>query len=204
MPVTTSRQRVLNYLQKHRTATAAEIARDLGMTTANARHHLARLQADGRIQQIDQRHTSRRGRPEKVYTLAAHQLGDNLPELVVHALRRLEALSPSPPVAHALAASMLPGVQPPAGMTPRLNALTNWLNQRHYHARWEAHADGPRVIFAHCPYRALLDEWPAICQLDAQLLTTFLGAEVTQTARLEPSSRGLPQCVFFVRPTAVV
>ncbi len=201
MTVTTSRQRVLAYLQKHRTATAAEVARDLGMTPANARHHLGRLLADGRIQVIDRRRTSRRGRPEKVYALAAHQLGDNLSGLSAAALRQLEALSPSPQaLVQGLAAQLLADVQPSGGLTPRLNALVDWLNQRHYHARWEAHADGPRILFSHCPYRALLDDWPAVCQLDVELLAAFLGREVVQTARLESSGRGLPQCVFLVRP----
>ena len=62
--MTTVRQQIFNYLKKHQLASAADIARDLRMTPANARHHLSLLQADGRVEQMGERREGRGQVPE--------------------------------------------------------------------------------------------------------------------------------------------
>jgi predicted ArsR family transcriptional regulator len=198
MPVTTARQRVLAYLEKYQTATAEEIARGLGMTAANARHHLNLLQRDGRVQVIGQKNAERRGRPQQIYALASSRLGDNLPALTLALLRLLETHAPGlEDRLAALTTALLGSPDLPAAFTPRLNAAIEWLDAHHYHARWEAHAEGPHIIFAHCPYLAVLEDAPYLCQMDAHLLATLLGRPVTQIARREQSRRGLPLCIFL-------
>lgn len=202
MAVTTSRERVLNYLSKHQAVTAGEIARDLRMTPANARHHLNALVAEGRVRVVAERRDGRRGRPRQVYRLSEYRLGHNLDGLALGLLRLLESAYPQQEAfLSAAAAALLPSdldTAAPSSLTPRLNALVDWLNGRHYHARWEAHADGPRVILAHCPYRAILNDYPALCRLDAALLQGFLQRDVTQIARLEAGRQGVPLCVFQI------
>ena len=46
----------------------------------------------------------------------------------------------------------------------RLNSSVEKLNQMNYHARWEAGPQGPRLIFGHCPYAALIGKHPELCQ----------------------------------------
>ncbi|PIW21058.1 MAG: hypothetical protein COW33_00190, partial [Anaerolineae bacterium CG17_big_fil_post_rev_8_21_14_2_50_57_27] len=43
----TSRQKILAYIRKRQAASAADISRALEMSQANARHHLAHLEANG-------------------------------------------------------------------------------------------------------------------------------------------------------------
>ncbi len=201
MAMTTSREKVLGYLQKHRTATAQDLARDLQMTPANARHHLSRLQADGLVRVVAQRPAAGRGRPVLVYGVSDEWLGHNLDGLTLALLKLLAAHYPDRERLLAAAAAALAGddaAEWPLSLTPRLNALVDWLNARHYHARWEAHADGPRVILAHCPYRAALDACPSLCRLDVLLLARLLNHEVSQIARLELSRQGVPLCVFQI------
>ncbi len=204
MNMTNSRQRILAYLQKQHSGTASQIARALGVTPANIRHHLRQLLAEGQIQLLAENSHNRRGRPTKVYALAHHQLGDNLPAITLAALQLLEdAALTETALCQRLALSLLGDASPPPGLTPKLNSLVRWLNQRGYHARWEAHATGPRLIFSHCPYHPLPTRWPAICQVDAQLLNLYLGTPTRQVARLEANQRGLPQCVFVVQGNVV-
>lgn len=197
--MTTTRQRILIYLEKHQTGTAAEIARSLRMTAANVRHHVNLLRQNGLVQVIGQKNFGRRGRPQQIYALAQPHMGNNLPGLVLALWQLLEKRMPDPTARQAeLTAALLGKQNLPLAFTPRLNAAIAWLDNHHYHARWEAHAEGPHVIFEHCPYLEVLDDAPALCQLDAQLLATMLGRPVTQIARREPSRRGLPLCIFWV------
>jgi predicted ArsR family transcriptional regulator len=66
----------------------------------------------------------------------------------------------------------------------------------HYQARWEAGADGPRVLFGRCPYAAVIEGHPELCQMDVSLLGNALGREVRQLGKIE-KAQGL--CVFAVR-----
>jgi predicted ArsR family transcriptional regulator len=66
----------------------------------------------------------------------------------------------------------------------------------HYQARWEAGADGPRIVLGHCPYGTVIEKHPELCQMDGALLAKLLGGEVRQTAKLEKGAGGLPYCVF--------
>jgi predicted ArsR family transcriptional regulator len=83
-------------------------------------------------------------------------------------------------------------------ITRRLALTIERLNALHYQARWEAHAQGPRVILEHCPYAAILAKHSELCQMDGFLLQDLLGTNVEQSARLELNARGLPFCMFMV------
>ena len=70
------------------------------------------------------------------------------------------------------------------------------LNEKHYQARWEAAADGPRVLFGRCPYAAVIDGHPELCQMDVKVLENFLGRDVQQSAKIEKGQGG---CVFAMK-----
>ncbi|NOH03541.1 MAG: ArsR family transcriptional regulator [Chloroflexi bacterium] len=79
----TSRQKILTYLKKTRSASAREIARALKLSAPNVRHHLSILCSDGRVEPTSVRGGAKRGRPEKLYSLSQAALGDNLPALTL-------------------------------------------------------------------------------------------------------------------------
>jgi predicted ArsR family transcriptional regulator len=190
-------------LQTHPGVTAGEIARALLVTPANIRHHLSILVLDGRAQVLGERRGAGRGRPLQVYGLGDTAVGDNLSGLADAILS--EWLSGLPPekqdsALRALAAqlaSSAPGEQN-AAITRRLALAIERLNSLRYQSRWEAHAQGPRVIFEHCPYLAILGKHPELCRMDKFLLQELVGSEATQSARLELNARGLPFCMFLV------
>jgi predicted ArsR family transcriptional regulator len=197
-----TRQRILNYLHKHQTASVRELGRDLALTGADIRHHLSVLRASDQVEVIGQQREER-GRPAYMYSLSRHVLGDNLAGLANTVLsiwwqkipesRRTQALKT---VAKQLAASMV--IEDSTPVTQRLTMGIENLNRYHYQARWEAAASGPRIILGNCPYAAVISEHPELCQMDAYLLEEQFHQTVQQTAKLHKTSKGLPFCEFRV------
>lgn len=197
-----ARQKILVFLKKQNVATATEIGAALRVTPANVRHHLSLLVSDGLVEVAALRGVGQRGRPQKVYRLGNEVLGDNLAFLVNALFEQI----PSEQVeftlqalGHALAAN------PPDRAAPlmrRLAAAVERLNAANYHARWEAHATGPRLVLGHCPYAAVINRRPELCRMDAILLQTLLGVNVEQVAKLERTELGNVYCIFRLGATS--
>jgi predicted ArsR family transcriptional regulator len=133
--MTTSRQKVLTYLNKSRSASAREIARSLKMSAATVRHHLRVLAADGRLELSSIRGRDGRGRPEKIYSLPRAALGTNLA-----ALSEALLAEAGPGIRMESLAKQLAKVDNFAGqpLAKRLNLTVERTNGMNYHARWEA------------------------------------------------------------------
>ncbi|MGE5464109.1 MAG: helix-turn-helix transcriptional regulator [Syntrophothermus sp.] len=187
----TARQKVLTYLTKTRTASAREISRSLKMSPATVRHHLRVLVADGRLEMAFVRGREGRGRPEKVYSLPSAAMGNNLAALGDAILSEAGEAVQMEALARRLADGVSLADQP---IAKRLNSSVEKLNEMNYHARWEAGPQGPRLIFGHCPYAALIGKHPALCQMDEALLEQLMGDAVTQLFRI--GKEGSSQCVF--------
>jgi len=191
---TTTRQKILDYLKRNQTAPSREIARALRMTPANARHHLRILAADGRVEIVSRRQEGR-GRPQKVYRLAGTLMGDNLSALTDALLTEASAGLDMDAVGCRMAGDVPEESQ---SLMRKLAFAVERLNSLHYQARWEAGADGPRIVLGHCPYAAVIEKHPELCQMDSALLSKLLGGNVQQTARLEAGAGGRPFCGFLV------
>lgn len=191
--MTTSRQKVFSYLTKTHTASVREIARALKMSAATVRHHLRVLVSDGRLEAESARGREGRGRPGKVYSLPRAALGDNLSALADALLTEAGTNIQMEALAKRLAGESIFLSQPVA---KRLNLLVGNLNQMNYHARWEAGAEGPRVIFGHCPYAAIIARHPDLCRMDKTLLEEWMGRSADQFAKIE--IEGSLVCVFGI------
>lgn len=192
---TTTRQKTLDYLKRNRSVASRELARALHMTPANARRHLGILAADGRVEVVSQRREGR-GRPKKVYRLAGTLVGDNLSALVEALLMEAAGKVEMEALGKRVAGESLVSGQP---LMRRLASAVERLNAMRYQARWEAGAEGPRVVLGHCPYSAVIGKHPELCRMDAAVLAKLLGGVVRQTAKLETGAGGLPFCVFVLK-----
>ena len=196
----TTRQRILEYIKSKEVTTAADLSSALHMTAANARHHLSTLKEEGVVQVIGQRPSRRRGRPVDLYHLSFPLSLHNLDGLA-HAVL-LELLGEADPQAQEellerLALKIVPRAATASkNLTQRLTQAVQLLNRLSYQSRWEAHAQGPRVILHHCPYSAIIAQHPEICRIDRFLLRNMLDLPVQQLAKLEMTPTGIPQCVF--------
>ncbi|GAB4536163.1 MAG: hypothetical protein Fur0018_26750 [Anaerolineales bacterium] len=195
-----TRQQILEYLERHQRATPDELARALKVTAANVRHHLHILLEDEWITDTGSRTHKGKGRPTRVYALAAGRQADNLSGLL-HTL--LDQIPPEGrEAAFASLAESLSGAAPPLPperhLTHHLIQTVKCLNTMHYRARWEAHAAAPRIRLSHCPYAAIIEQHPELCDLDAHLLAHLLHRPVRQTAKRENSPSGGLFCLFEI------
>lgn len=191
--MTTARQKVLAYFNKAGTASPREIARALKLSTATVRHHLRVLVSDGRLELASMRGRDGRGRPEKIYSLPRAALGHNLAALndallvEVGSGVRMEAL------AQRLTGGVNAAGQP---LAKRLNLTIEKLNEMNYHAHWEAGSEGPRIVFAHCPYAAIIGKHPELCKMDESVLKELMGQPARQI--FKTGNEGSSVCVFVL------
>jgi predicted ArsR family transcriptional regulator len=73
------------------------------------------------------------------------------------------------------------------------------LSRLQYRAHWEAGAEGPHVIFGHCPYAAVIERHPELCQMDGKAIAAVMKAEVQQKAKIAQSGPGASSCVFALK-----
>ena len=192
----TARRKILIYLNKTHTGSAREIARALQMSAATVRHHLRILVSDGRLEIATTRMRGRegRGRPEKAYSIPSAALGDNLSALSEALLTASGSDVPMETLAKRLAGESDFASQP---LAKRLNLTIEKLNQMNYHARWEAGSEGPRFLFSHCPYAAIIERHPELCRMDEALLQKWMGQPAAQVSRA--GIEGSSVCVFALR-----
>jgi DeoR family transcriptional regulator, suf operon transcriptional repressor len=213
----TSRQRVLEYIRSRKVIGVAELSRALRMTPANARHHLSILQEQGLVQVVGQVRPEGKGRPARLYSLSERVQSNNLDRLASAVLSELLAgleppeveqmigrlalrliVEPEPGERKALAIER-PGARPAGrSLTQAILHSVQRLNELHYQARWEAHAESPRLILGHCPYATIIADHPELCQMDARLLELMLDRKVSQSARLAPDPQGGTFCLFVL------
>jgi predicted ArsR family transcriptional regulator len=192
----TARQKVLAYLNKNRTASVREVSRALKMSAASVRHHLRVLTSDGRLELALAKPRAGRGRPEKVYSIPQAALGNNLSALTEALLVGAGSSLRMAALAKRLAGESSFKSQPVA---KRLTLAIDKLNQMSYHARWEAGPEGPRIIFDHCPYAAIVATHPELCEMDMNLLSEFMARPITREARSETQRIGVCPFMFLVR-----
>lgn len=134
-----------------------------------------------------------RGRPEKLYSLSQAALGDNLSALA-DALLSVESsrLKVESLANHLLDSNQFANLP----ITKRLALLVEKLNAMHYQARWEASAEGPRMILGRCPYAKIIEGHPELCQIDAAMLKGAVGNHVEQTAKMEKMHGA---CIFAIK-----
>jgi hypothetical protein len=79
----------------------------------------------------------------------------------------------------------------------RLAAFVSELSRMNYQARWEAGAEGPRILFGQCPYAAILAGHPELCQMDRELIAAGTDQPVRQDSQIGVGSS--TACAFQLR-----
>jgi predicted ArsR family transcriptional regulator len=193
-------EQILNILERQRTATAAQLSRSLQVSAADIRFHLGQLAEAELVEIAGMQRTGERGRPRRLYRLASRARAANLSGLARALLQVIEQQLGAQGMADTarMLADRPREVITPAGR--RLYQAVQQLNDLHYQARWEAHADSPRILLGNCPYAAILHEHPELCRMDKHLIEQLTGLPAEQTARLETSPRGEIFCLFQLQP----
>ena len=195
--VTTARRRVFDYVQTHPGTSAAQIARALGMSTANARHHLALMASDGRLAVAGRQGGGRRGRPARTYRVSDALRGGNLAALSHLLLSAVRTGDSDPNRAIARLGGAMAGLEataPPEPLPRRLSAAVRRLNALNYDSHWEAGATGPRIVLGQCPYAAIIEAHPELCRMDEAMLERLTGGIMKQITKI--GHEGGTNCVF--------
>ena len=177
-----------------------QIGGALKMSAASVRHHLSILVAEGRIISVGETRNNKRGRPVKVYRLSDKSLGDNLSVLASALLKKVPTSKRQRamrPLAFELA-DVIGRTNPNDLFAKRLTHLIEKLNEMHYQAGWEAGGEGPRILFGNCPYAAIIEKHPELCQMDGYLLGKQIGANARQIAKIGLHLGGKPHCIFVI------
>ena len=200
--MTNARQKILSYILEEQSATVAELSRAFKVTPANIRHHLSILVDQGSLKIIGQKPQAGKGRPTQLYTATQRSNQNNLEQLTDTLLSTLltnTQAESAAAVMHEIARQMVAKtIVDKHNPTLQMYSSIRALNRMSYQAHWEAHIENPRIMFGHCPYLAILDHHPEICQLDAFLLEELLDTPVKQTGKRWRNARGLPECVFLL------
>jgi predicted ArsR family transcriptional regulator len=197
-----TRQRILTYLNTYHQATAPQLATIFDRTQANIRYHLNILQQDGHIEIVGQSPHSGAGRPTYIYMLTKESQEDALDQLASALLEQtISARSVRQRNQH------LQGIadklirtqpEPQKSITLQLSAAIQRLNELRYKSHWEAHIDGPKILFAQCPYAKIINRHPELCEMDALLISTLTGIKCQLEQKISRSQAGPDHCQFIL------
>lgn len=197
-----TRDKILDLLQHSPNLTAAEMSRTLRVTRADIRYHLTTLVAQGALVQMPaapRPGNVSRGRPAASYQLAPNARPDMIAALASTLLDMERVSTTSNTFLNELAQRLIPpntSSEPQTNVIERLNAALLCINQNPYHARWEAHRDGPQVIFNNCPFSTIIDKHPELCQVDRRIIENLTGLNAVQVRKIDLNGPTSTSCIF--------
>lgn len=194
----TTEELILDVLKKHRLVSTTELSRILFMTKPNIHYHLKKMLKKRMIEAVkeDFLFSQRPGRPELFYRLSPIAAGNNITQLCD---LLLEQQKNKKKIYQYLAHRLLPRPQESTPMPILLRSLVAEMNSRAYACRWEAHKTGPIITFSNCPYAAIIDQHPDLCQMDVCLLESYLSFPVEQITRIDKKTQISNECRFSVK-----
>ena len=200
---------IVEYLQRHSSATIKELEEMLGITSTAVRQHLNGLQAAGYVARTTV--NAGVGRPYHAYAateevrklfdchcddLALTMLEEMFamvgPDNIGHLLKRVSGRLASRYAGVVKSPVLLDRVQEMAGVLDRLGVLTDVVSQ-----------DNNTIILKtyNCPYHELAQEHRQICDMDQDMMQQVLGHDVALNACIMNGDGG---CSFIVTKQATV
>jgi predicted ArsR family transcriptional regulator len=202
----TTRQQILEHLQRHGRATVKELGQLLRLTSTGIRQHLTVLERDGLVLASEER--GRVGRPTLVYTLtekAEALFPKSYDELAIALLEEIRADEGSERlyqllhrVAQRLAKSLWDRVEGKS-LAQRVKETALILQEQGCLVDWEQQ-DGE--FFLHeftCPLSKMAKQDSSVCTLHLELVRLLTGAD---TRLVRSLLRGERACTYRIRPLA--
>ena len=191
-----TRERVLELVATAGPVSAADLASTLGLTSAAVRRHLALLEDDDLVAVHDAGHpTGLRGRPARRYVATSAgqgELSGTYADLATDALRFLRDVA-GPDAVERFAHDRLDGLA--ERYADRLDAddvegraaqLAAALADDGYAAsvRPVPGTSAVQLCQGHCPVQHVAEEFPQLCEAEAQVFAKLLGSHVQRLATL--------------------
>ncbi len=192
-----TKERILRRLRT-RTASAAELARELGISKVAVYRHLNNLMRAGLVRVRSERRGAR-GRPLKLFEAIDEPTA--YARMCRELLEQIEKLYGPGAGVRVLRARYKEQIsawkEAFAGLRveERARRLVDWLTERGY-AAVSRHEGGELVLEQHrCPHLALAHEYRELCQVELDFFGELLGVELTRESSL---SAGDPCCRYRV------
>ncbi len=203
------RQRILEIIREHGQVTVMDLAEALHLAPVSVRHHLDILRGDGLIIVTGVERRPQAGRPKQVYALTNEALEhfpnnyQRLAAALLAAERRQPAITSRETLLKSVAEQMAREARLPAetnGFPERLPQVVHYLTDLGYAASWRQIAKGRyRLQTSNCPYAALIEEFPELCQLDKSLMEQLVGRPVEEHICIR---NGYHSCQYIFTETA--
>jgi DeoR family suf operon transcriptional repressor len=205
--MSSTRDAILSTLKAASSATLADLAAAVGVTTVSVRHHLSGLQADGLVVAEEARHGV--GRPHLVYSLSEAGL-ERFPARYVRfsgrLLDELKSTMTGPEIegmftriaesivadhAHRLVGKSL---------EEKMALVVELLGEEGFMAAWTGAGGTYQLTEYNCPYLHIGQKHPEVCRIDHTLISQALAVPVERSACL---LEGDEHCTFTISPAAV-
>jgi len=202
-----TRERIMQTLLTHPSATISELAEAVDINTISVRHHLTNLQADGLIQASEERHGV--GRPRLVYSLTDSGL-EKFPTRYLNLTNRLLAqLKTSLPqkeinnifvrMAKDLAADQLEKIKN-LPMEQKLDVLRKRLGDEGFTIEWQKVGEEYHITETACPFYHVGQSHPEVCLMDQTLISTLLSIP---TEKIHCVLSGDVHCTYVINANPV-
>ncbi|MBI4304763.1 MAG: ArsR family transcriptional regulator [Chloroflexi bacterium] len=202
-----TREQILQLIQRRRSDTVAGLARALGLAPATVRRHMDILQRDGLVTYTEARRGA--GRPEHCFSLterghASRPKGyDALLSNLIVELGKMPAAEVSGLDGSRILADTITKLgkrvagqyRESNGRAP-VHAAVQALRDRNFDPEISTTAEGLRITLANCPFRSVALTTQAVCGYDAAILSTILRSPVS----LERCITGGAECCVYVVP----
>lgn len=199
--------RVLYLLKTKGPATAARLARRLGVTAMAVRQHLAALEAQGLVEFEDR--AGKVGRPARHWRLspAAHaRFPDSHAELAVGLIQAARDALGEAGVSAMIEARQRQQIARYRALLPPTNALLErrvaalaaLRRDEGYMASWSHKGDGLLVVENHCPICDAATACQGLCGAELALFQAVLGPDVS-IERTEHILTGARRCAYLIR-----
>ncbi len=203
-----TRQQILEYLQRHGRGTVKELGSLLGLTSTGIRQHLTVLERDGLVEAHEER--GRVGRPTLVYALTGKadslfpKTYDLLAGVLLEEIRanegneKLQKLLRQ--VAKRLAAPYEERMQG-KDLGERVKETAAILEEQGCLTDWSRDETGDFFIDEYsCPFPKIAEADRAVCALHVEFVGILAGADARLTRNL---LRGERACTYRIRPSNV-
>ena len=202
-----TRQQILEYLQRQGRATVKDLGQLLGLTSTGIRQHLTVLERDGLVEAREER--GRVGRPTLVYSLTEKADGlfpksyDLLAGVLLEEVRASDGNEKLHQLLHRVAARLAsPYVERVEGrpLPERVSETARVMEEQGCMVEC-AEGDGEYYIDEYtCPFPRVAQQDSAVCALHVEFVRILTGGD-TRLAR--SLLRGERACTYRIRPAAV-
>lgn len=202
---TNTRSRVLRTLLLNQQRTVNELADAVGINPISVRHHVNKLEAEGLIQSVEERHGV--GRPRLVYSLTNKGMEQFPQRYLQLTLRLLEQLKSNLPedvlgdlfkeVAEGIAGDLTGQINlEELSLKERLELLQEALVSEGFMVTLEEDEGNYYVVEASCPYHHVGENYPEVCVVDKELIAHFAASS---PERIECILDGDKQCKYTIK-----